>query len=84
MLGKGSTFKIKALSNKDIHVLLIAGEPINEPISRRGPFVMNTMEEIQQAFSDYRTGKLGEIEGAEERYARTKAAVNKQKQTGNW
>lgn len=35
---------------------LIAGEPLKEPISRQGPFVMNTREEIVQAFQDFRSG----------------------------
>ena len=39
---------------------------------------MNTWEEIQQAYSDYQTGKLGEIERSEERYATTEAAHKKQ------
>lgn len=77
-------FEIRAQSNQAIHVLLIAGEPIKEPIARYGPFVMNTWEEIEQAFSDYRAGRLGKIEGAEERYAKTKAAVNTQKKSGTW
>jgi redox-sensitive bicupin YhaK (pirin superfamily) len=39
-------------------VLLVAGRPLGEPIAQYGPFVMNTEEEIQQAVSDYRDGRL--------------------------
>ena len=84
LLGKGNTFQINASPNEDIHVLLIAGVPLNEPITRHGPFVMNTWEEIEQAFSDFHSGKLGSIQGSEERYAKTRKAVNKQKETGTW
>ena len=41
-------------------VLLLAGRPLNEPIAQYGPFVMNTQEEIMEAVSDYRAGRLGE------------------------
>ena len=44
-----------------LEVLLIAGVPLNEPIARYGPFVMNTEEEIHQAFEDYRLGRMGAI-----------------------
>ncbi|MDO9598548.1 MAG: pirin family protein [Azoarcus sp.] len=40
-------------------VLLIAGRPLNEPIAQHGPFVMNTEQEIYQAVSDFREGRLG-------------------------
>jgi quercetin 2,3-dioxygenase len=44
-----------------LDILLIGGIPLNEPIARYGPFVMNTKEEILQAVEDYRNGKMGEI-----------------------
>jgi redox-sensitive bicupin YhaK (pirin superfamily) len=44
---------------EELEVLLIGGAPLNEPIARYGPFVMNTEAEIRQAFEDYRLGLLG-------------------------
>jgi redox-sensitive bicupin YhaK (pirin superfamily) len=44
-----------------IELLLIGGVPLNEPIVRYGPFVMNTEEEIRQAVVDYQTGRMGRI-----------------------
>lgn len=44
-----------------LDVLLIAGMPLNEPVARYGPFVMNTEAEIRQAIEDYRQGRMGAI-----------------------
>jgi len=44
-----------------LEVLLIAGAPLNEPVARYGPFVMNTQAEIRQAIEDYRLGRMGTI-----------------------
>ena len=48
-------------SKVPLELLLIGGVPLNEPVARYGPFVMNTQQEIYQAIEDYRSGKLGRI-----------------------
>lgn len=45
----------------DAKVLLVSGQPLKEPIVQYGPFVMNSQDEIYQALSDFRDGRLGEI-----------------------
>jgi hypothetical protein len=59
----GTEIRIEApLENpSSARVLLIGGQPLNEPIARYGPFVMNTPKEIRQAFEDYRSGRMGSI-----------------------
>ena len=59
MANDGESFTIKA-DEKSI-VLVLSGEPINEPIAAHGPFVMNTRQEIVQAFDDFHKGKFGYI-----------------------
>ena len=46
---------------KDAMVLLLSGEPINEPVVGQGPFVMNSSQEIFQAMLDYQNGKMGNL-----------------------
>ena len=50
---------------QDAVVLLLSGEPLNEPIAGHGPFVMNTRAEIAQAIQDYNNGKFGQIMSAQ-------------------
>lgn len=57
VLADGDTVEVSA-PNSACRFLLIAGKPLKEPIARHGPFVMNTREEIMQAFLDYQSGKL--------------------------
>jgi redox-sensitive bicupin YhaK (pirin superfamily) len=57
VLGDGDGVEITGIGASN-RFLLIAGRAINEPIARGGPFVMNTQEEIQQAISDYQSGRF--------------------------
>ncbi|GAB3914002.1 pirin family protein [Mucilaginibacter boryungensis] len=56
----GEEISIKA-SEKSV-LLLLSGEPINEPIAQYGPFVMNTNRELQEAFEEFQSGKFGTLE----------------------
>ncbi|HWT15384.1 MAG TPA: pirin family protein [Patescibacteria group bacterium] len=56
MLGTGERIELAAES--DARVLVITGKPIGEPIAAYGPFVMNTPDEIRQAFDDFRSGRF--------------------------
>jgi redox-sensitive bicupin YhaK (pirin superfamily) len=47
-------------ASADAKLILVAGQPLKEPIVQYGPFVMNTKEEIYQALADFRDGRLGE------------------------
>ena len=60
MANDGETFTVSA--DEDSIVLILSGEPIDEPIAAHGPFVMNTRAEIAQAFEDFNHGKFGFLE----------------------
>jgi quercetin 2,3-dioxygenase len=50
-----------AVGGERLEALLFAGRPLREPVRARGPFVMNTEAQIEQAFADYRAGRFGQL-----------------------
>ena len=50
-----------AQAGEPLDVLVLVAEPLREPIARYGPFVMNTREQIVEAFDDYQSGRMGRI-----------------------
>jgi redox-sensitive bicupin YhaK (pirin superfamily) len=64
--GAGDTLRVDADRSQDSNVpamelFIMGGRPIREPVAQYGPFVMNTREELMQAFEDYQKGRLGVI-----------------------
>jgi redox-sensitive bicupin YhaK (pirin superfamily) len=57
VLGDGDEVKLAA-GEFAARAILVAGRPLREPVARYGPFVMNTQEQLRQAFEDYRSGRF--------------------------
>jgi len=53
--------RIELAASEDAHVLVLGGEPLNEPIVQYGPFVMNTREDIRQAIASFEAGEFGAV-----------------------
>ncbi len=66
VFGEGDSLTLSASDTRSggttgLDVLVLGGRPIREPVFAYGPFVMNTREEVAQAFEDYQAGRLGQV-----------------------
>ncbi len=66
VLGPGDALTVTGSREQEsrspaLDVLILGGRPIREPVAWMGPFVMNTREEVVQAFNDYQAGRLGQV-----------------------
>jgi quercetin 2,3-dioxygenase len=66
VFGSGQALTVRASQTQEsrsptLEVLLLGGQPIREPVAWMGPFVMNSRDEVVQAFADYQSGRLGSI-----------------------
>lgn len=83
--GDGVRLSNPETNEAECGVIFFSGEPIGEPIAQYGPFVMNTREELMQAFADYQSGRLApEMEGGEQRHREAQEAKQRQRATGRW
>ncbi|MCO7221885.1 pirin family protein [Klenkia sp. PcliD-1-E] len=69
VFGPGDTITVKGAEHQDsrtpsLEVVILGGRPIREPIAMYGPFVMNTRQEVMDAFTDFQAGRLGSIPAA--------------------
>ncbi|MFG1609998.1 pirin family protein [Actinoplanes sp. NPDC049265] len=59
--GAGDAIRVGAASSSEVDLFIMGGRPLREPVAHYGPFVMNTREELKQAFEDFQKGRLGVI-----------------------